>query len=327
MDHPINELFDLKYIINIDNFERIQEAISKATSTAILMVDYTGKPISKHNGLTPFCKLVRSIPELSQQCELCDSVAGLQATRNNKPFIYRCHMNLIDFAVPIIIANQYCGAVMCGQFTLEDSENSVSLPQLFSTDWRQLADFQQSALEELTDTIPTITIEQLNHVTEMINYIVKYIVAEAYTKIKMNEEFIVRSTENKSISLNSFCTLPIQNVIGNVEDNTINILLRPAINYINLHYTEAIKIDQMAALCNISTSYFSRLFNSSMNMTFSDYINQLRIRMAQELLITTDKTIHTIALETGFSGSGYFIKLFKRHKGLTPNQFRDRGVR
>ena len=59
-----------------------------------------------------------------------------------------------------------------------------------------------------------------------------------------------------------------------------------------------------------------------MNMSFSDYINYIRISEAQKLLITTDLDMSEIAEHTGFSTSSYFIEQFRKRKGISPKQFR-----
>ena len=211
---------------------------------------------------------------------------------------------------------------------MEKTAGYLQLPQPFVSELSELvSEEQQKKLEELRKDIPQITAKQLNHVTEMIDCILKYIIEEAYIKVKMNEEFVSQSSDKKSIDVDSFCPLPLHPTASDddeMDPEPINILLRPAIQYIKRHFTESIKIDEMAALCNISPSYFSRLFNANLHMSVSDYINRLRIRLARKLLTTTRKTVNEISFESGFSGSGYFIKLFKQYNhGLTPSQYRN----
>lgn len=105
--------------------------------------------------------------------------------------------------------------------------------------------------------------------------------------------------------------------------NDINIMkLEKAILYVSKNYPEEISVYEVAELCNMSYSYFSRFFKSIMKKNFSEYVNYVRINEAEKLLITTDLNITEIAGQVGFSTSSYFIQIFKAHKKVSPKQFR-----
>lgn len=94
------------------------------------------------------------------------------------------------------------------------------------------------------------------------------------------------------------------------------------LDYISEHYSEEISAESMAKLCNMSYSYFSRIFKRVMNKSFNDYLNFVRIMEAERLLASTDMNITEIAYETGFSSSSYFIKIFSKYKNISPSRFR-----
>lgn len=79
---------------------------------------------------------------------------------------------------------------------------------------------------------------------------------------------------------------------------------------------------EAAHVCNLSYSYFSRLFKRVMKKSFTEYVNYVRITEAQRMLISTEKSITDIALDIGFSTTSYFIDKFKRQVRMTPMQFR-----
>lgn len=97
--------------------------------------------------------------------------------------------------------------------------------------------------------------------------------------------------------------------------------LQPSFDYVLEHFDEEIKAADMAALCNMSYSYFSRTFNQQMGMNFNEYINYIRITEAEKLLISTTMNITEIANAVGFNTTSYFIKLFKTYKSISPKQF------
>jgi len=98
--------------------------------------------------------------------------------------------------------------------------------------------------------------------------------------------------------------------------------LQPSFDYVLEHFNEELKATDMAALCNMSSSYFSRTFNSQMGINFNEYINYIRIMEAEKLLVSTTMNVTEIGIAVGFSDTSYFIKLFKVYKNISPKQFR-----
>lgn len=92
-------------------------------------------------------------------------------------------------------------------------------------------------------------------------------------------------------------------------------------NYISQNY-ETATLQDAADACDLSYSYFSRVFNQYMDMSFSDYVNLTRINHSMEMLTSTDKNITDIALSVGFSSTSHYIQTFKKHKSISPNKFR-----
>ncbi len=81
--------------------------------------------------------------------------------------------------------------------------------------------------------------------------------------------------------------------------------------------------EQSAAdFCGLSYHYFSATFRKWTGQSFSEYIKLLRLREAEKMLLSTDKSVTDIALASGFSSASHFISLFKKHKQITPMQFR-----
>jgi AraC-like DNA-binding protein len=73
---------------------------------------------------------------------------------------------------------------------------------------------------------------------------------------------------------------------------------------------------------NCSAGYLSRAFRSAYGRTIVDVIHVERIIHSQKLIVNTNFDIETIAAESGFPSPSYFIKLFKRHTGMTPLAYR-----
>ncbi len=77
-----------------------------------------------------------------------------------------------------------------------------------------------------------------------------------------------------------------------------------------------------AEACGLSYHYFSSSFRKWTGQSFSEYVKLLRLREAEKMLISTDKSVTDIALTAGFSSASHFISQFKKYKQITPMQFR-----
>lgn len=333
-------LLDLDYIINADNYRNIQDSIADATDMAIITVDFKGKPITHHSNCTGLCKFVRSHSELSQICEKCDSRGGLEAARLNQPYIYLCHMGIVDFAIPISADGQYLGAVMGGQVRLENAWELESLEKITSQKTNIQEFINNIELEDMYNNLPVMKLQKIRANAAMIYNICNYIVGEALLKINLSDGHISSDagyglygderSNGRSFDFNQTSGTDIQNTNHNNNNTPYDIMkkresiiLKPALDYIEKNYTLNIGLNSMASLCNISTSYFSKLFRRTIGENFSNHINKIRIQKAKELLKTTDDPITNIALDLGFEDSGYFIKVFKKLVGSTPSRFRN----
>lgn len=93
--------------------------------------------------------------------------------------------------------------------------------------------------------------------------------------------------------------------------------------YVYENASEEITLEKAASLLSLSKSAFCKFFTRTMNTSFSDYVNEIRIANACLLLTDGDKTVREIASDSGFESLTYFNRVFLKKKGLTPVKFRD----
>lgn len=98
--------------------------------------------------------------------------------------------------------------------------------------------------------------------------------------------------------------------------------IRTAIRQIQSQYAAPLSLDDIAANAGLSKYHFSRVFLSKTGIQPMQYLRKIRIEKASALLGQSTKSIETIARETGFDNSNYFIRVFKSIVGMTPNQYR-----
>jgi AraC-like DNA-binding protein len=98
--------------------------------------------------------------------------------------------------------------------------------------------------------------------------------------------------------------------------------LKPLFDHVREHYAGQISLTCAASLCGMSKAVFSRVFKEASGMTLSNYLNQVRMTHALELLEETRDTIAEIALRLGFSDQSHFDRRFRQTFGRTPSQSR-----
>jgi AraC-like DNA-binding protein len=95
-----------------------------------------------------------------------------------------------------------------------------------------------------------------------------------------------------------------------------------AIAHIEIHYTEKITLDELAAKSHLSKRHFTRIFQECIGRSPIDHLMHVRCQKAAELLKGTDRTITDIAFDCGFSDSNYFTRCFRNVMEQTPKQYR-----
>lgn len=90
------------------------------------------------------------------------------------------------------------------------------------------------------------------------------------------------------------------------------------------HFREPLRLSDVASELNISRERLSRLFHSSLGVTFSEYLNVVRLNHCRHLLRTTDKPITEIAFASGFQSLSQFNRRFLASEGMSPSAFRKR---
>ncbi|MGG1633342.1 helix-turn-helix domain-containing protein [Paenibacillus sp. NRS-1760] len=126
--------------------------------------------------------------------------------------------------------------------------------------------------------------------------------------------------------LHQFCLELVDYIIQDLKGNRYRDskeVVKNACDYIQQNYRNGdLSADAVAATLNISVPYFSKLFNENMRMTFSSYVTSLRLSEAESLLLHTPLRIKEISEQIGFLNSTYFITVFKKKHGVSPNQYR-----
>lgn len=120
----------------------------------------------------------------------------------------------------------------------------------------------------------------------------------------------------------SVCT-KLKNSIAAKRQSSYNLLVEDAKHYINEHYREHdISIAKVCKQLHISTGYFSNIFKKETKMTFVNYLMNVRMEAAQNMLRLTDLKAFEIADQVGFTDPNYFSFCFRKRFGVSPKEYR-----
>lgn len=100
------------------------------------------------------------------------------------------------------------------------------------------------------------------------------------------------------------------------------IRLHRAKDYLDDNPDKALKLKAIAQIANLSSYHFHKSFKEVFHQTPAQYHINCRINRAQALLLNTNDSVLEVCIKTGFESLSSFSKLFKRHTGLSPQQFR-----
>ncbi|WP_148222323.1 helix-turn-helix domain-containing protein [Caldicellulosiruptor hydrothermalis] len=111
--------------------------------------------------------------------------------------------------------------------------------------------------------------------------------------------------------------------INEVTNKSGSHLISRVIKFIDDNYCDPnLSLTYISDKFNISPQYLSTIFKEKVGMNLSDYIFQLRISKAKELLINTDKSVNEICQLIGYTHVSSFIKAFKKTEGISPAKYR-----
>ena len=103
----------------------------------------------------------------------------------------------------------------------------------------------------------------------------------------------------------------------------MNPSLRRVITYVDQNYMHKLTLDGIARNVYLNKTYVSQLFTKQLGISFSNYLEGIRVKRACELLRGTELSVTEIAGATGYASQSYFSKVFKKRIGITPFEYRE----
>ncbi len=238
-----------------------------------------------------FCRSVRKCRKVDELCFHCDEDAIHIVETTKKPYIYTCHFGFKEALIPVFINGNVVAMCFIGQL-----KNSIGFP-----DFSRICDkivqldpdfFEMNNREELEAEFNSMRImsdDSIQALCSLIERILPYCVDRGMISIS-------KSTLHTEL-----------------------------VYYVQKNIDKHIKLSDVTEALNISQAHLCRLVKQEFGMSFTEYVNDIKIKKAQTLLAETDYSVAEIAQGLGFEDSNYFSRLFKKLTGENARSYRKKG--
>lgn len=137
--------------------------------------------------------------------------------------------------------------------------------------------------------------------------------------------FIMSAKENSD--LKNWFVEKFKSICKNMaskQENHENSMIVKAKEYIQANYHKDLSLDEVSRQLDLSSYYFSKLFKEETGSNFLEYVTNLRMEKAKELLLSENHSMKEICSAVGYSDPNYFSRIFKKNIGVTPTEYRER---
>lgn len=199
------------------------------------------------------------------------------------------------------IANDMFSEIMDENITTQKIISFLQSALLKQKDLQQYLHFRPGAdaPEELENYLYLLLKELCNNEVGS-RYICKGLLLRIFRIISTKYEFSLSKEQRKTMNWIIF-----EEIAEYIKRNYADITIQDLVN--NFHYQE---------------DYFNRLIKSKTGLTYSAYVQQIRLEKAEQLLTTTSKRVDEIADIVGYHNKGYFYRIFQERYGMTPSKYR-----
>ena len=133
--------------------------------------------------------------------------------------------------------------------------------------------------------------------------------------------FLLKPSNMKE--LEEAVNLKKKNILVEPHETANSFIVKNAMKYIDEHYSEKLTLPEVAEKTYVSQWHLSKLLNKEMKKSFSEILNEIRIKRAKKLLEDSSLRIGDVAREVGFLDFAHFSRVFKKVEGISANEYRN----
>lgn len=254
-------------------------------------------PVNHRNHTGCFCRNAKTTAAGLRFCLRCKAASLRKAMAGKETYIGQCYLGMVEIVRPVMVDGKMVCVIYLGNLFREDKKDEMleriaKICRITGADSKTLADSLRSS-QAFYET----DIEAYYNMLDVLEYIIK--------------AFAGRNPGHKKSGGNSPIYCP-----------TNHWAIEAIQNYIFEFHNRDLKLSQLAKLFFLNPDYLCRLFRKETGMSFSEYVNDIRISQAKSLLELTNDGIMDISLQIGFNNVTYFNYLFKKATGISPKQYR-----
>ncbi|MEG2512364.1 MAG: response regulator [Acetivibrio sp.] len=148
---------------------------------------------------------------------------------------------------------------------------------------------------------------------------------DLYKELNDTLQMLLRCTDSDEVyeKTYNYFTVLINKLKGADNIKLLGTLINDVIQYLNEHYAEQVSLNVLADNFYVHPTYLSRLFKEKTGVNFIDYLTQIRINKAKELLLIPEFKIYDVCFMVGYESPRYFSKIFKQHALITPKEYKE----
>jgi len=237
-------------------------------------------------GFTPFCRMVNNTPLGCRACDRDEEQAVANCVKKQKCILRRCHLGLIDVYVPIVMNGKIVGLFCTGQSVYQrpTEDNFKKIQKRLAGMGVDLARVRKAYF-----SVPVLEKRRVSAIIDLIQMVVGLI-----------------------------DTRRLQTLKTAVSHDSLN----KALDFMEAHYAEPITMPDVAKEAGLSVSRLAHVFKAQVGMSYTVYLNLIRVNWAKYYLTNSRLRISETAFQVGFGNLSHFNHVFRRSTGLSPTQYR-----
>jgi AraC-like DNA-binding protein/ligand-binding sensor protein len=275
-------------------YKDYEQAFTASTKLPLTLrpMEYWQVPHEGQPQQNPFCALVARKSKGCVACleasqKLAEAVEGEGATG---PATVKCFAGLCDSGVPLRFGDKTIGMLQTGQVALEppSHEHFQTIAEKLIA-WGAKVDLKE--LEEAYFESRVLTREQYEATLRLLDIFAHHL-------------------------------SDVANKILTEEKHAESPLVKKVRTFLEDRYHGPVMLEEVAKAMRYSTFYFCKLFKKATGMTFTDFLNRVRVEKAKNLLENPHLRVNEAAFEVGFQSLAHFNRVFRKIVGVSPTEFR-----
>ena len=271
--------------MKVKELAEIVQGFNEISGIEIAVSNTKGHMCFSKKRTSKFCNLIHSSAEALEICRETDARYVCDVKRTNNCVGYTCPFGIVEFIAPLEYHGVDYGLFFCSLgFRKEGFDKEAMLDKIEKI----ASGIPRDQLSEEIDRVPKFSEDERRAYESLARVIAKYI--------------------------------SIEELVSD-EDLSIGTMVK---NYIKNNITGDITLSDISYHLHLSTVSLTQHFRLEFGMTIMQYVMKLRLKMAEQILISTDVSIKEAAVRAGFAEPEYFSRCFKKHYGMTPSEYREK---